>query len=172
MRFLFSLAITIAFLSVTHAQDSLDRVLDKFNRKSVPYIQIEELKNKKNVLLLDTRKKEEYIVSHLKDALWVGYKDFKPKVIAEQIKDKKKEIVVYCSIGVRSENIGEKLIKLGFTEVKNLYGGIFEWKNRGYPVYDSEGKQTENVHAFNMRWGKLLKKGNKVYEISEVTDKP
>jgi len=172
MRFLFSIAITVAFLSVTYAQNRLDRALDKFNRKSVPYIQVEELQDRESVLVLDTRKKEEYMVSHLKDALWVGYKDFKPEVITQQIKDKNKEIVVYCSIGVRSENIGEKLIKLGFTEVRNLYGGIFEWKNRGYPVYDSQGKPTENVHAFNTRWGKLLNKGNKVYEISEVTDKP
>ena len=38
-------------------------------------------------------------------------------------------IVVYCSVGYRSEKIAEELDKLGFTNVSNLYGGIFEWIN-------------------------------------------
>ena len=40
-------------------------------------------------------------------------------------------IIVYCSIGVRSEDIGEKLKELGYTKILNLYGGIFDWKNKG-----------------------------------------
>ncbi|WP_149274675.1 rhodanese-like domain-containing protein [Pareuzebyella sediminis] len=170
MQFFFSVVLIVGFLSVTQAQNNLDRTLDRLNRGNVPYIQVEELQKRKNLLVLDTRKKEEYLVSHLKHALWVGYEDFNPEALTEQIKDKSKEIVVYCSIGIRSENIGKKLIKLGFTKVRNLYGGIFEWKNRGYPVYDSEGNETENIHAYNKRWGRLLKKGNKVYDMSEITD--
>ena len=54
-------------------------------------------------------------------------------------------------------------MQAGYSNVKNLYGGIFEWKNEGHPVYDSEGKETEKVHAFSKHWGKLLKEGKKVY---------
>lgn len=171
MRFLFGLTITIAFLTVTHAQKRLDRALDRFNKNSVPYIQVDELQKRKKPLILDARQKEEYLVSHLKNAIWIGYKDFQSKVATEALDDSDQEVVVYCSIGVRSENIGEKLMQLGFTDVKNLYGGIFEWKNQGYPVYDSDGNETENVHAFNKRWGRLLQKGHKVYDLSEITDK-
>jgi len=145
------------------SQNKLDKTLKKFNKESVPYIQVEELKEIQKPLLLDTRQKEEFTVSHLKNAIWVGYKEFELDSVTPKIGSKDREIVVYCSIGVRSENIGDKLVKAGYINVKNLYGGIFEWKNNGYPVYDSEGNETENVHAFNKHWGKLLKNGKKVY---------
>ena len=57
----------------------------------------------------------------------------------------------------------QKLKKAGFTKVKNLYGGIFEWKNKGYPVFNSAGKETENVHAFSKHWSQYLNAGNPVY---------
>ena len=71
--------------------------------------------------------------------------------------------VVYCSIGVRSEKIGEKLQAAGYTNVKNLYGGIFQWKGEGEKVVDSLGLSTERVHAFSKLWGKLLTNAKKVY---------
>ncbi len=163
MRFIFSITLFLAFSLSVFSQNKLDKTLKKFNKESVPYIQVEELKEMQKPLLLDTRKKEEFTVSHLKDAIWVGYKEFALDSVTPKIENKDREIVVYCSIGVRSENIGDKLLKAGYTNVKNLYGGIFEWKNNGYLVYDSEGNETENVHAFNKHWGKLLTNGEKVY---------
>jgi hypothetical protein len=70
---------------------------------------------------------------------------------------------VYCSVGYRSERIGEKLLKLGYTDVVNLYGGIFEWKNQGLDVYNSSNYPTDSVHTYNKSWGKWLVKGIKVY---------
>jgi len=141
----------------------MDRTLKKYNKESIPYIKVDALHGMNHVTALDTRKKEEYEVSHLKDALWVGFNTFDLADVSSKITDKSAEIVVYCSIGVRSENVGEKLKDAGYTNVKNLYGGIFEWKNQGYPVYDAQDKETEKVHAFSKHWGKLLKKGEKVY---------
>jgi rhodanese-related sulfurtransferase len=145
----------------------MDKTLKKFNRESIPYIQPEELTDQQNAFILDTREKAEYDVSHLKNAIWVGYKNFQLDSVIPKIKTRKSEIVVYCSIGVRSEDIGEKLMKAGYSNVKNLYGGIFEWKNKGYPVYDNQEKQTEKIHAFSKHWGKLLTKGEKVYGDSD-----
>ena len=54
--------------------------------------------------------------------------------------------------------------KAGYTNVFNLYGGIFEWKNNDFQVVDTLGKSTEKVHAFNKSWEKWLKKVEKVYE--------
>ena len=48
--------------------------------------------------------------------------------------------------------------------LRTLYGGIFEWKNNDYPIIDSEGKETENVHTYSRFWSKWLKKGIKVYD--------
>lgn len=114
-------------------------------------------------LVLDAREKEEFQVSHLKDAVWVGYEDFDLDQVMQQVPNKQNPIVVYCSIGVRSEDIGERLKNAGYTNVKNLYGGIFEWKNKGYPVYDEQQQETEKVHAFNTYWGRFLTNADKIY---------
>ncbi|WP_422083380.1 rhodanese-like domain-containing protein [Ulvibacterium sp.] len=164
MRFLLGIFLFLVFSPNTMGQSKLDRTLKKLNTESIPYISLKEAAHTDSVLYLDTRKKQEYDVSHLQNAIWVGYEMFDARDVQDKIPDKNAEIIVYCSIGVRSEDIGEKLVKLGYPNVKNLYGGIFEWKNKGYPVYDDQGKETEKVHAFDEHWGKLLKAGEKVYD--------
>lgn len=164
MRILLGIILFLAFSPNTLGQKKLDRTLKKFNTESIPYISLREAARKDSALFLDTRKKKEYEVSHLKNATWVGYERFNAQDVQTKLPDKNADIIVYCSIGIRSEDIGEKLVKLGYTNVKNLYGGIFEWKNKGYPVYDDQGKETEKVHAFDEHWGKLLKAGDKVYD--------
>lgn len=163
MRYLFITFLYFAFCPTVFAQSKMDKTLKKFNKESVPYIEVDALNGMNHLVLLDAREKEEYEVSHLQNAIWVGAKTFEIDSVLPKIEDKNAEIIVYCSIGVRSENIGEKLMKAGYTNVKNLFGGIFEWKNEGHPVFDPEGNETEKVHAFNKHWGRLLKEGEKVY---------
>lgn len=112
-------------------------------------------------LLLDTRTQAEYNVSHLAGAKFVAYDRFDVRHLKGV--SKQTPIVVYCSVGYRSERIGEKLQEAGFVHVQNLYGGIFEWVNQGYAVYNSAGK-TNQVHAYSKTWGIWLQKGEKVYE--------
>ncbi|AXT21091.1 rhodanese-like domain-containing protein [Flavobacteriaceae bacterium AU392] len=159
----FVLYIFILYSTLSIAQESISEVLVKYNNESIPYIHAQKLHHT-NVILLDAREIEEYNVSHIKDAIYVGYKDFKIKDVEKEIKNKNEKVVVYCSLGVRSEDIAEKLKKAGYTNVYNLFGGIFEWKNNDYDVYNSSNKITENVHAFSEEWSKWLTKGQKVYE--------
>lgn len=114
-----------------------------------------------NTVFLDSRERAEYDVSHIKGARFVGYDNFS----LDTVKDipKTTPIVVYCSVGYRSEKISEQLIAAGFENVSNLYGGIFEWKNQGHTVVNPAGDTTEEVHAYNRSWGVWLKKGEKVY---------
>ena len=145
-------------------QTSIETALERYNDETVPYIYVEDLQNLSGTyLLLDTRKKKEYEVSHISGATWSGYRAFDVYAFQKDVPAKETPIIVYCSVGVRSENIGEKLVEAGYSDVKNLYGGIFEWKNRGYPVYTEQGIQTEKVHAFNRRWGRLLTNAEKIY---------
>lgn len=166
MRFILAIITTLTFIFSASGQKKLERTLKQLNSGSVPYIYVNELESKEGQVLLDTRKKEEYEVSHLKDAIWVGYKEFHKDSITTKIADKDTPIVVYCSIGVRSEDIGEKLQRAGFTNVQNLYGGIFEWKNQGNAVYKNTA-ETDSVHTFNKQWGKLLNTGIKVYDTKK-----
>jgi len=144
-------------------QPSMETTLARLNHESVPYISVDELNSSRDKVLLDTRSLSEFEVSHLQKAFWVGYKKFDLGRIQEAYPEKNTSMVVYCSVGVRSENIGEKLLEAGYTDVKNLYGGIFQWKNSGYTVYATDGNPTEKVHAYNRRWGKLLHNGEKIY---------
>ena len=156
--FLFLLISTVSF-----SQKKLDNLLNKFNKNNVPYISVDSLVTT-NAILLDARETKEYKVSHLKNAICVGYDYFDvTKTLKKLPKDKNAKIVVYCSLGIRSEIVADKLIKQGYTNVYNLYGGIFEWKNNNYNVIDTLGSTTEKVHTFNKDWSKWLFKGEKVY---------
>lgn len=149
--------------SSTFGQKKLDKLLNKFNKNEVPYISVDTLVTTK-AILLDARETKEYNVSHLKNARCVGYDYFDLKKTIDKLpKDKNAKIVVYCSLGIRSEIVADKLIKEGYTNVYNLYGGIFEWKNNNYNVIDTLGNETEKIHTFNKDWSKWLKKGEKVY---------
>lgn len=153
-------------VSTASSQMSLEEVLERFNSGSIPYISVEEtrmLQLQDKTLLLDAREMKEFEVSKIPTAIYVGYSEFSSKVVSEKIKSKDSPIIVYCSLGVRSEVVGEKLRKAGFTNVKNLYGGIIEWKNQGFPVFDGQNNETEKVHTSSKYWSKWLKKGEKVY---------
>ncbi len=159
--------ITFLFANPSFAQKSLDELLHQYNTRSIPYISVEELRMlqmHKKVVIIDSREKDEFDVSHISGAQFVGFNTFSSEEISEKIKDKNTPIVVYCSLGIRSEEIGEKLKKAGFIDVQNLYGGIFEWKNKGYPVFDSLNVETEKVHVFSKPWGKWLSIGTKIFD--------
>ena len=140
-----SLISLLCFSNVVVGQKDIDRALKTWNKESIPYIYPENLTISDSILFLDTREKED------------------EKKILETIPNTSQPIIVYCSIGVRSENIGEKLKKLGYTKIRNLHGGIFGWKNKGGEVFNDKEKATDSVHAFSKHWGKLLHEGIKVY---------
>ena len=66
--------------SVIFSQNSIEETLDRYNSGSIPYIYVDELRSKlennEDLILLDSRSIEEYEVSHLNNAIWIGFKDF------------------------------------------------------------------------------------------------
>lgn len=147
------------------SQKTLSEVLKKYNSETVPYISVQELAMPKTkALILDTREQSEYAISHIEDAVFIGYNNFQLDAFERFHPKKNAAIIVYCSLGIRSETIGKKLKNAGYTNVQNLYGGIFEWKNNGFPVFNSQGKETDSIHAYSKEWGKWSQKGIKVYK--------
>ncbi|TGE28920.1 rhodanese-like domain-containing protein [Hymenobacter metallicola] len=127
-----------------------------------PAVLAQELqKQPGTIVVLDTRTPAEYKVSHLQGARFVDFDHYDKASFSELPRDQK--IVVYCSVGYRSERVGEQLKALGFTQVRNLYGGIFQWVNEGLPVYNAQGV-TSNVHPYSALWSPWLRRGTKVYE--------
>ncbi len=158
------IAVVVLVFQLGNAQETLQKVLDKHNDHSILYINVEELDKDSNVVLLDARELKEFKTSHINNAVLVGYDNFKIKEITKEIKNKNQKIVVYCSIGIRSETIAKKIKEAGYTNVYNLYGGIFEWSNNEFPLINSKGTATKKVHTFNKDWSKWLLKGEKIYE--------
>ncbi|MEJ2113086.1 MAG: rhodanese-like domain-containing protein [Flavobacteriaceae bacterium] len=163
-RFYLNIIFLLSAIPFSIAQESLSELLQKYNSHSVPYISVQELAMPKTkAVIIDAREVEEYNVSHIKNAFSVGYDSFDLKKVIENIKDKNQLIVVYCSLGIRSEKIAVQIKNSGYTNVYNLYGGIFEWKNVGFPIYNKEG-ETNKIHGFSKEWSVWLKKGECVYE--------
>lgn len=129
--------------------------------ENVPHICISTIKDSDNFTFIDARERNEYDVSHIKNAVFAGYSDFEISHLANI--NKYKPIIVYCSIGLRSEKITKKLLDAGYEKIYNLYGGIFEWINQGKDVYDSQGNVTKKINGYNKAWGIWLSKGEKIY---------
>ncbi len=161
----FFLLFSICLSTVVYSQKSISELLKEFNSESIPYITVKELaKSSNKMIILDAREANEFNISHLKNAINIGFDNFDISRIEKSIKNKHQNIVVYCSVGIRSEDIAEILKKNGYTNVYNLFGGIFEWKNNDYVVYDSDNNVTDKVHVFSEEWSQWLHKGKKVYD--------
>ena len=123
--------------------------------KRIDTEQAQELLQEQNLLLLDARTPEEFAVSHLK-----GATRFMEELSSSLPKDQ--PIVIYCTIGVRSNKVAKKLSDQGY-EVYDMKEGILGWANSELPVVDNNGLPTENVHTYNKSFAHLLKKGTAVY---------
>ena len=166
-KFIVILLVLLAFFQSAGGQSShanrlghcqnpkFDREVARWIGFKAPTIDVDSLRNNPTLYtLLDAREPEEYAVSHLEGALNCGYDHFDLKQLDSL--DKNKPVAIYCSIGVRSEKIALKLREAGFQQVFNVYGSIFEWVNRGYPVVDSRGMPTERIHTYNRLWSRWV----------------
>ena len=133
-----------------------DQEVGRLLNFSIPVMDVDTLKRlQTDVTLLDARELEEYLVSHIPGAVQIGYE--KPNFDVLKTVPKDKPVVVYCSVGYRSEKIAERLKKKGFAEVYNLYGSIFEWANRGNALVDGRTAPTTKIHTYNEKWSQWVK---------------
>lgn len=164
MRRLWICLLSLAWLPAC-GQKTFDEKMQSMYNHTVPLIDqqaLKELQQQQEIFVLDTREAEEFAVSHLPNALHVGYKNFDLKSVKDIPKNA--PVIVYCSVGYRSERIGETLRKAGYENVFNLYGGIFDWKNNENTVINNKNEPTDSVHTYNKKWSQWLYKGTKVYE--------
>jgi rhodanese-related sulfurtransferase len=134
--------------------EGFEEMADKMAGKDAPVILAKDLSSKKAVIYLDSREKEEYEISHLPGAVWIGYDHVEWKRVLSLPKDA--NIVVYCSVGFRSGKITEKLNEKGYKNAYNLYGGLFNYANFGGQLIDGNGRETTKVHGYSKKWSKWL----------------
>ncbi|HSX19313.1 MAG TPA: rhodanese-related sulfurtransferase [Candidatus Saccharimonadales bacterium] len=100
------------------------------------YIEPEELfslyENSQDFVIIDARNNYEARVGKFKGAITApidNFKDF-PKFANGLEKFKDKEVVTYCTGGVRCEKASAYLRQKGFKKVRQLHGGIHEYAKR------------------------------------------
>ncbi len=111
------------------------------------------IQSRETPLLIDTRKPEEFAVSHLRGAVNLE----SPGAIAKYLAERKPgRAILYCSVGYRSSRLADQLQRRGIQDIANLEGSIFAWANEGRPVFQGE-REVRQVHPYNARWAGLLR---------------
>ena len=77
------------------------------------------------ITILDVRTKEEFDEKHIEGAILIPNEEIMNEP-PSQLPDKNAEILIYCRSGNRSRQAAEKLISMGYTNVKD-FGGINDW---------------------------------------------
>lgn len=123
--------------------------------KRIDTQEAQQMLQKKSYVLIDARAQDEFAVSHLKGSML-----YEESLVHKL--NKNEPILIYCTIGVRSNRIAKQLSDMGF-EVYDMQEGILGWANNELPVIDSAGNTTKNIHTYNKSFAPLLKKGTAVY---------
>lgn len=136
------------------------------NISHTPGSEVQKMIEDQSALVFDVRTKEEYGVSHIPGSMRVDPAiDSDEFLSAHAAAAKGKKVVFYCSVGVRSsklaERVGDGLKAAGASEVHNLKGGIFAWHGEARPLVDAKG-EIESLHPYNSSWGKAVKRQDKV----------
>ena len=99
-------------------------------KNGIPQISVRELKRRldagEGLFILDVREPNEYQIANLGGTL-IPMNDV-PRRLAEI--DRNREIVVQCKSGGRSQRVAEFLAQSGYSNVKNLAGGIHAWADQ------------------------------------------
>jgi rhodanese-related sulfurtransferase len=146
-----------------HLERTIEDVAKRWpNVQHVPADSVARMMTEKSAVIFDVRTEQEYSVSHLEGAIRVDPAiDSAEFLKAHSEALKGKTAVFYCSVGVRSsklaERVGQGLKKAGALATQNMRGGIFAWHQEQRPLHDAKGP-IELVHPYDKTWGKAVKR--------------
>ena len=112
-------------------QDIFDNLFRKHTMVSPSEAVI--LLNNDATILVDVREATEFAEGHIEGARNIPFGKLDERV-AELDGHKASAVIVTCQSGTRSLAAGKKLTGHGFTQVYELKGGLFAWKDQNLPV--------------------------------------
>ncbi|RYD57104.1 MAG: rhodanese-related sulfurtransferase [Sphingobacteriales bacterium] len=92
-----------------------------------------ELADNPDTIIVDMRNHYEYEVGHFQNAIEVPSDTFRDQLpmAVEMLKDQKdKNIIMYCTGGIRCEKASAYMLHNGFTNIFQLEGGIIEYARK------------------------------------------
>ena len=111
-----------------------DPEFDMANRgKYVNAEQFNQLSNDANTVVIDMRNHYEFEVGHFENAIEVPSDTFReqlPMAVDMMKEDKDKNIIMYCTGGIRCEKASAYMLHNGFKNVFHLEGGIINYVNQ------------------------------------------
>ncbi len=100
------------------------------------YVNAEQMNNlleKEDTIVIDMRNHYEYEVGHFTNAIEIPSDTFREQLpmAADMMKDKKdKNIIMYCTGGIRCEKASAYMLHQGFKNVFHLEGGVINYANK------------------------------------------
>ncbi len=82
---------------------------------------------------VDTRDESEWGAGHVAGAMHMS-KGIIERDIETKVPDRSTTLVLYCGGGYRSALVADNLLKMGYTHVLSMDGGIRGWREKGYPL--------------------------------------
>ena len=95
--------------------------------------QFNQLSNEPGTIVIDMRNHYEYEVGHFENAIEVPSDTFReqlPMAVDMMKADKEKNIIMYCTGGIRCEKASAYMLHRGFANVFHLEGGIINYVNQ------------------------------------------
>ena len=92
-----------------------------------------KLVNKNSASLIDLRTANEFETGHIANSVNMPHDEFE-KYDHRISSDLETPIILICSTGRQSVNIGEDLLKKDYSNVHILSGGIMTWQQEGLPL--------------------------------------
>ena len=132
-----SLLVMAASLASVCLGQSSYQTLVKDAKTRVKEVDADQLKkmqsSSEKFLLIDVREDSEWAAGHAAGATHLG-KGVIERDIESKVPQKDAKIVLYCGGGSRSALAADALMKMGYSNVFSLAGGIAAYKSAGLPT--------------------------------------
>ena len=92
-----------------------------------------QILNHKSAVIVDVREPQEFASGHIARAINIPLGQVAARS-QELKKYKEKPIIICCASGARSARAAGILRKAGFSDVRNLAGGLSAWRSANLPI--------------------------------------
>ncbi len=142
--------------------------------KYVNAAKMNELMQDDNTIIVDMRNHYEYEVGHFVNAIEVASDTFREQLpmAVDMLKDKKdKNIIMYCTGGIRCEKASAYMLHNGFNNVFHLEGGIINYAKEA-EENNLESKFIGKNFVFDDRLGERITKDiiSKCHQCGQLSD--
>lgn len=135
-------------MNLTGEVDSIDTIIKNGKRPLTPQ-QFESTWEAANALVLDTRRKEDFIKAFIPGSIFIGVDDSFAPWVGTLITDLKQPILVVTEPG-REEEVITRLARVGYDHtIGFLEGGVEAWRNSGKEV---DAIETISAEEFAQRF--------------------